>query len=427
MYRAREHAFFELGDALMHFDPLKMQFTEMSEDYAEVLRDFERPMASISKESLGYDDAKMEVLTDLLEYGAITDSGPEYEFDHPKVFTPHVTAFRIVMTERCNLQCKECFVTKHAGRLPTMSACVLNSIVDKLIEFSYHASPQIHFFGGEPLLRYNDIARAVVRLETEAKNKPQYSITTNATMMTDEIAKFLAENHFTVAVSIDGDERLHNLLRPDKTGGGSYKAAKDGYDKMVKAGVQPSVIITPHPDHVNELAESLDGIIEDFQPKTITINEPFEYDTLRWSVDGERYANFLVGTLMKCRQHGIKMCSALSPILAALSQEKPRESPCSMMCSDIMASIRTDGKISYCSQKWHDQMVEDAGSYSTPLAIPHRPAPQCKGCVARTICGGPCPAFQMLTQEDIDVNKCIFMQNILQKIVEHLDLFEEAV
>lgn len=425
MYKAREYAIFRPNDSPVYYDPLELQFVEMSNDYIEVLRDFRQPVPSINKEDLSYTDEKMEILAELIEFGAIEESKTEAGNDCFRPFVPHVTAFRIVMTEQCNLQCQECFVTKNKDHLPTMGMSTLDLVIDKIIEFSHTESLQIHFFGGEPLLRYKQILHTVDRLKREAKKEPQYSITTNATLVDDDMARFLASNHFSVAVSIDGNESLHNLLRPDKANGGSYKATKDGYDKLVKAGARPSIIITPHPDYINELADGLELIIEDFAPKTITINEPFQYNTLKWSIDGKIYADFLIDTLIKCRQRGIKLSSALTPILAALSQGIRRESPCSMACRDIMASIRTDGKISFCSQKWLDQMAKDVNTYDEPLDVPHHPAPQCGHCIARTVCGGPCPAFQILSHENIDVNKCVFMQNILEKITEHLDLFEE--
>ena len=106
MYRTREHAIFRPNDSLVYYDLLKLQFAEMSDDYIEVLRDFGQPMPSISKEDLSYTDEKMEILADLIEFGAIEELKTESEIDCFRPFVPYVTAFRIVMTEQCNLQCR---------------------------------------------------------------------------------------------------------------------------------------------------------------------------------------------------------------------------------------------------------------------------------------------------------------------------------
>src|SRR5262249_12575320 len=50
----------------------------------------------------------------------------------------------------------------------------------------------------------------------------EYSLTTNATLLTEEIADFLAEHRFGVTVSIDGDKELHDRMRVFHSGRGSY-------------------------------------------------------------------------------------------------------------------------------------------------------------------------------------------------------------
>jgi uncharacterized protein len=49
-----------------------------------------------------------------------------------------------------------------------------------------------------------------------------FSLTTNATLLTEEIADFLAEHKIGVTVSIDGDKELHDRMRIFHNGKGSY-------------------------------------------------------------------------------------------------------------------------------------------------------------------------------------------------------------
>ena len=49
-----------------------------------------------------------------------------------------------------------------------------------------------------------------------------YSLTTNATLLTEEIVDFLAANRFGVTVSMDGDRELHDKMRVFHNGKGSY-------------------------------------------------------------------------------------------------------------------------------------------------------------------------------------------------------------
>ena len=72
------------------------------------------------------------------------------------------------------------------------------------------------FFGGETLLNFNSDAISVLYAKTQAAEVGKtvdFSLTTNATLLTEEIVDFLAENRIGVTVSIDGDKELHDRMR----------------------------------------------------------------------------------------------------------------------------------------------------------------------------------------------------------------------
>ena len=65
----------------------------------------------------------------------------------------------------------------------------------------------LNFYGGEPLLSYEYIRRAVELSEQkniQLNKHPSYSITTNASLITSEIIRFFDEHSFSVVVSFDG-------------------------------------------------------------------------------------------------------------------------------------------------------------------------------------------------------------------------------
>lgn len=424
-YKPIPYAIFRQDDGLpVHYDPNGMQFTEVSDLHVDIL---ERLLAD--EDPRDTEEAR-ESFDELAEAGLITTEEVADASLTCREFQPNIVAFRVALTEKCNLNCAECFVTKNVDNLPTMRQDTLDDVIEAVLDYGVDRNVTIHFFGGEPLIRFDYIRLAVWRLNDAylagTIMKPRYSVTTNATLITEEMAEFFADNDFRVAVSIDGDEKLHDILRPDKGGTGSYASAKDGYITLSKAGVHPSIIVTPHPDYLDELLAAFEGIIADFQPDTITVNVPFEYETLRWSVDGRKYAELIMAITKVCRQNNIQLHSALSPILAALSNYAPRNSPCSMLCDDVMVSVRTDGKMSFCAQKWHEKMVQEIPRENRSVSVPLRLSAACQRCVARTICGGPCPACQVITGEELDRNKCGFMHSILGEIAKHLDWFEES-
>ena len=65
----------------------------------------------------------------------------------------------------------------------------------------------LNFYGGEPLLSFRLIRQVVSFLKDNAKKQNQtghYSLTTNGSLLTDEIIQFLAEHKFSVELSFDG-------------------------------------------------------------------------------------------------------------------------------------------------------------------------------------------------------------------------------
>ncbi|MBT9138953.1 MAG: hypothetical protein DDT31_01533 [Syntrophomonadaceae bacterium] len=123
------------------------------------------------------------------------------------------------------------------------------------------------------------------------------------------------------------------------------------------------------------------------------------------------------------QEFGVSVDSAASPPLAALAGNIRRESPCSLVCDKVMASIGPDGNMSYCSQKWHPFLgipIIVNAKLQTPI---HR-SNDCLICEVRGICGGPCPAFQRISGNSLDRNKCDFMRALLKEAMMNLDLFE---
>ncbi len=104
---------------------------------------------------------------------------------------------------------------------------VSQSAIDMLIKESAER-PGIHvtFFGGETLMNFPCCARRCRYAKdkaAEAGKSVEFSLTTNATLLTEQIADFLAEHRIGVTVSIDGDQELNDKMRVFHDGRGSYK------------------------------------------------------------------------------------------------------------------------------------------------------------------------------------------------------------
>jgi len=136
------------------------------------------------------------------------------------------------VTNQCNLSCSYCYeygedkiVQTENGRQPKMmSEETARDSVDFLLRES-GAEAHMTFFGGETLLNFR-VLKSTVTYATEqaaAQGKTiDFSMTTNATLLTPEIIEFLAEHRFGVTISMDGPPDLQNRFRVFHNGAGSY-------------------------------------------------------------------------------------------------------------------------------------------------------------------------------------------------------------
>ncbi|OGI34294.1 MAG: hypothetical protein A2259_05050 [Candidatus Moranbacteria bacterium RIFOXYA2_FULL_43_15] len=423
------HQFFEGAEGvLVHFNEETLALTELDLVHQTLLGNFAemRTKDEVISAHDGDEDVA-DAVDELIELGLITTHLSQQsvmEFN----LRPSVRAFRIVLTEKCNLRCIECFVVKHVDELRTMSKETLERVVRTTISYGTESRVTYHFFGGEPLLRFDYIKRAVEIIEDAIAHgkmvRPLYTITTNLTLLTEEIVSFFKKYDVKVGVSVDGPKGINDQLRVYADGRGTFDEVYANYMRLVEAGIDSHVLITPNSDFLDELPSIFTSVLDTFPMKTVTVNTPLHFETVQWTVPGEKYAKLLVQLISIARKYGVSVDSAASPPLAALAGNVKRESPCSLICDAAMALIDPDGKVSFCSQKWHSFLSVPLDHASDILQIPIHRENDCMRCPARNICGGPCPAFQRISGKSIDDNKCAFMRSLLKEVINNLNLFE---
>ncbi|GHU73769.1 thioether cross-link-forming SCIFF peptide maturase [Clostridia bacterium] len=140
----------------------------------------------------------------------------------------------------CNLRCRYCFAHDGTYSDPTkarMPASVGKAALDWLIEKSgqRHAL-EADFFGGEPLLNLpavKDIVAYGRQRERETGKHISFTITTNALGLTDDAIQFINDEMDNVVLSLDGRKEIHDRMRPDAGGHGSFERALDGARRLV--------------------------------------------------------------------------------------------------------------------------------------------------------------------------------------------------
>jgi radical SAM protein with 4Fe4S-binding SPASM domain len=140
----------------------------------------------------------------------------QFLFGHPSF---HV----ISLTEQCNLKCLYCHPAAGPGK-EEMSQETVNYVLDFIFS-NPSLNLNIQVTGGEPLLKWEMVKYIYSRAQKMAEAKGvnlRFPLSTNLTLMTDEIAKELSQMNVDVCTSLDGPKELHDKQRPYINDSGSY-------------------------------------------------------------------------------------------------------------------------------------------------------------------------------------------------------------
>jgi len=159
-----------------------------------------------------------------------------------KLINTECNMLGLEVTDRCNLRCQYCVhseenreIRAHGSKnIKIETAFAAIERLKKNSEKSRGAN--IIFYGGEPLLNFPLIKKCIKYAKDLFIDKYVFfSMTTNGTQITPEIAKFLFTNQVKVKVSLDGPEAIHDRYRKNFKGKGSYRKTLLGLRNLINA------------------------------------------------------------------------------------------------------------------------------------------------------------------------------------------------
>ena len=168
---------------------------------------------------------------------SISDSEFKRQLDHR--YTVPWNKLELALTEKCNLACLYCYCStcRDIPEKGTMSTEVARKAISWLFSVCGNSETvSITFFGGEPLLNKEVLFFAVNYSQELAKRyskKIFYSMTTNGTLLDNDIISIIKRYNFGLMVSLDGPADIHNRQCPTSTGQGSYDLATTGIKKLM--------------------------------------------------------------------------------------------------------------------------------------------------------------------------------------------------
>ncbi len=151
-----------------------------------------------------------------------------------------VKALCLHVAHTCNLNCAYCFASqgKYHGERALMSFEVGKQALDFLIAHSgTRHNLEVDFFGGEPLMNFSVVKRLVAyarEREKECAKHFRFTLTTNGMLIDDEVIDFANRECDNVVLSLDGRKEIHDALRKDYAGRGSYDTIVPKFKRLVE-------------------------------------------------------------------------------------------------------------------------------------------------------------------------------------------------
>jgi uncharacterized protein len=285
---------------------------------------------------------------ELCQVHALRDPASPRVREAPQQLPEHFPLQTLVMnvTNQCNLSCQYCYefgedkIATPEGKKKFMDLETAKSSVDYLFAQSEgRKSVHITFFGGETLMNF-PLLRQVIDYSQEQANRKgvsiDFSLTTNATLLTPYIIDFLAENRVGVTVSLDGPKEMNDKFRIFASGRGSYDIIEPKVRELLARHhtrpIAARVTLTSHAMDVFKIYRHLKhdlGFHEvGFAPVTsspdrlYSINEPGMHSVFaQFSELAQEYLQFA----MRGELHGF---SNVSDTLAELHQGVNKSHPC---------------------------------------------------------------------------------------------------
>lgn len=311
----------------------------------------------------------------------------------------------------CNLSCTYCYkadltTLKNSGNMSFETATAA-------IEQLYAGAPNqkvynVTFFGGEPLSNFTlikEVTTFAVKFFKEKNAPVDFTMTTNATLLTKEIIEFLKAYKFGITISIDGPKAIHNKTRLTNAGTGSYDAVRKKVEMLLSLyndrPIGARVTLTRGVTQIEEIWDHLYNELKftevGFAPATASDNAMFnlsEFELLKvfegFKEMGEKY----IDSALKDEFNGF---SNLHRLLGDIHAGRKKKLPCGAGVG--LLSVSYDGNFDLC-HRFTGSDFGNFGNIKTGLDKPklsnfiekrlNKNDGDCSTCHIRNLCAGGC-------------------------------------
>ena len=299
----------------------------------------------------------------------------------------------LAITSRCNLSCRYCYLAA-----TSQGEDMDYDVLDKALSLLGQADQKnclIQITGGEPTLVPDRIER-IIRTTQAMTWQPRLAIQTNATLLTPELIRLLAENHVQVGVSLDGPPEIQERLR------GRADATLRGLVLLEEMGVPFRVTTVVSSENIlflDQLALLLAGFsscrglgLDLLVQKGRAVTGHLRQATAAKLRQGITALAQTLAGINRHRAHPLRLRE-----LDLLATSRPNRPFCHAATGSSLA-VHPDGRLFPCSQTMGEAAFslgtiwQPKPQKETPLQTIRLTSHECTACLLQNRCPGDCPS-----------------------------------
>ncbi len=175
-----------------------------------------------------------------------------------------INSFYLKFIEHCNMSCSYCYVTYQNGKR-VLDLDVGLRAAEVMTELGARG---VGIHGGEHLLETEKLMKFILSIRKEGFPL-QIGISTNGTLVTDDIARFFRDNDVVVSVGFDGSKTTYDQTKKYSNGTSAYEDALRGAKILKNHGVLAALEMTVSSKHKSDIPTMISSLPDLGVPITV--------------------------------------------------------------------------------------------------------------------------------------------------------------
>lgn len=360
----------------------------------------------------------------MCKLGVIRDVGVENSMydqlilrNRMKIFES--TSYRLTInpTLNCNFNCWYCYETLNTKKMDKDVVNAIIKFIDNLLKENRFSVFNLDWFGGEPLLGYENIIKPISIAAKELCQRHnvvlESGMTTNGYLLNEDMIPFFKEiNMSSFQITLDGKEDVHNTIRFLQNG-------KKSYDTIVRNIILLAQRLEPEnlslrvnftKDTFDSIEEIIDSFPLDVRGRITVLLQQVWQDKDQSNITIDKTEELR----SKFEYAGFRVNKELFNL---------RGYTCYADCFN-QAVVNYDGRVFKCTATDFEKQTEDGiltenGNIEwSPILLPLRLSKatfeneQCRACNYLPVCFGPCSQKAMAMTETGEFDKYCYREGI---------------